>query len=98
MANKISIKTHLKQQSTTIHLKPLSDHQSVRKSLPEEKGLCLLAKGQQRWSQPGLQWEGVPKSGSSNREVSPHVSPRNICWGSGTKTKASPGDLKAQAG
>ena len=45
MVTKIIIKTHLKQQRTTIHLKSLSDHQLLRKSLSEEKGFHLPAEG-----------------------------------------------------
>ena len=32
------------------------------------KDICLLAEGEQIWDQPGLLWEGVPKSESSNRD------------------------------
>ena len=44
-SNKINTKTHLKQQSTAIHLKtPLSP--SLRESFPKKKGLCLLIERQ----------------------------------------------------
>ena len=45
-----------------------SGSQQGRKSLTEEKGLGSLLGGQQRWGLPSLKWEGVPKSGTSNRE------------------------------
>ena len=44
--------------------KTLPDSLSFRESLPEEKSLGLLAKGEQKeGAQPGLQWEGVPEAG-----------------------------------
>ena len=67
MLAKINIKRHLKPQSTTIHLKLLSDHQPLRKNLPDDS-LCLPEEKQQRWGQPRFSWEGVPESGSSNWE------------------------------
>ena len=48
--------------------------QSLRESLPKEKGLCPLAEGQQRWGQAGLQWEGVPESkGAATEEALSNV-------------------------
>ena len=77
MITKINIKTNGKQ-STTIDLKPLSGYQSLRESLPEEQGICLPEKGQQKWGQPSFLWERVPKSGSNNRE-GPLPCPHQMC-------------------
>ena len=46
MLNKTNIKTHLKATGRTnpLKIKPLSDSQSLRESLLEEKGLICLQK------------------------------------------------------
>ena len=54
MVNKNNIKRHLQHQSTTINLKTLADLQLLRKSLHEEKGICLLAEGTQRCGHTAL--------------------------------------------
>ena len=57
--NQKHVQSNKSQQSIQ---NPNPGSQSIRESLPEEGGLCLLMKGQQRWGKSGFQWEGVPKA------------------------------------
>ena len=56
------------------HIQGSKEHQSIKKNLFSSQSLreslCLLAEGQQRWGQPSLMWEGVPRSENRNREGS----------------------------
>ena len=72
---------------------------SLKESLPEKKGLGLLAEGQPKWGQPGLQWEGVPESlGAATEKAVSCIPTKCTCEGVWTDRKASPDDLNTQAG